>query len=805
MPLDQPLSVEQLYQVCDLTELDFVTTAELDTLVKPLGQDRAMEAIEFGVDIERQGFNVFALGDPGVGKHQLVNAILADRATDGSPQYDWCYVNNFGDPQKPQLLKLQSGMGAQLSKDMLQLVEDLLTSLPSSFQNEDYRSRRREIEEEMNQRYDDAFSKLRAEAKERNFSLIRTPACYTLAPVVDGSVISPEDFEKLAAEEQERIEKVVADLQLELQKAVGRLPMLKREASHRVQELNKEITRLTVEQFIGWLESQYQDHPQVTRYLTTVKDFAIENAEYFLPQDGNPDVEHIKQKARAFTPYRVNVIVDNTGASGAPLVFEDNPTYQNLVGRVEYVSEMGNLLTDFTLIKAGALHRANGGYLVLDARKLLGHMYAWEGLKRALKSGEVKIASLQELLSLGSTRSLEPESIPVEVKVILLGEPLLYYLLNQYDPEFAELFNVAADFSGNTDRNPDNQILYARMLATMQQQESMQPLNKASVGRIIEHASRLAEDSAKLSLNLEGLRQLMQEADYWSRKNSSDVIRVDDIEKAIDSQKRRHDRIRERLQEQIIRDIKMIDTDGSKTAQVNGLSVLQLGDYAFGSCARITATARLGVGKVIDIEREARLGGDIHSKGVLIISAYLADRYARERPLPLSASLVFEQSYGGVEGDSASCAEVCVLLSAIGGLPLRQDLAVTGSMNQLGEVQAIGGVNYKIEGFFDICESRGLTGNQGVIIPAANQVHLMLDADVRAAVKAGKFHIYTAKHIEQVMALLSGLAPGKINKKGLYTAGSFNRKICNRIEEFQELRRHFGKQGGDDKEGSDDN
>jgi len=805
MPLDQPLSVEQLYEVCDLSEFDFVTTAGLDTLVNPLGQDRAMEAIEFGVDIERSGFNVFALGEPGVGKHQLVNAILANRTTDGSPQYDWCYVNNFGDPQKPQLLKLESGMGAQLSKDMLQLVEDLLTSLPSSFQNEDYRSRRREIEEEMNQRYDDAFSNLRAEAKERNIALIRSPAGYTLAPVVDGSVISPDDFEKVPTEEQERIEKVVADLQLELQKAVGQLPMLKREASHRVQELNKEITRLTVEQFIGWLESQYQDHPQVTRYLTTVKDFAIENAEYFLPQDGNPDVEHIKQKARAFTPYRVNVIVDNTGASGAPLVFEDNPTYQNLVGRVEYVSEMGNLLTDFTLIKAGALHRANGGYLVLDARKLLGHMYAWEGLKRALKSGEVKIASLQELLSLGSTRSLEPESIPVDVKVILLGEPLLYYLLNQYDPEFAELFNVAADFSGNTDRNPDNQILYARMLATMQQQESMQPLNKASVGRIIEHSSRLAEDSAKLSLNLEGLRQLMQEADYWSRKNSSDVIRVDDIEKAIDSQKRRHDRIRERLQEQIIRDIKMIDTDGSKTAQVNGLTVLQLGDYAFGSCARITATARLGVGKVIDIEREARLGGDIHSKGVLIISAYLADRYARERPLPLSASLVFEQSYGGVEGDSASCAEVCVLLSAIGGLPLRQNLAVTGSMNQLGEVQAIGGVNYKIEGFFDICASRGLTGNQGVIIPAANQVHLMLNANVRAAVKAGKFHIYTADHIEEVMALLSGLVPGKINKKGHYTAGSFNRKVCNRIEEFQELRRHYGKQGGDDKEGGDDN
>jgi lon-related putative ATP-dependent protease len=804
MTIKQSLSVDQLYQVCDLDQFDFDTTAELETLAKPLGQDRALEAIEFGVDIKRQGFNVFALGNPGVGKHQLVDAILGSRTTDGSAQFDWCYVNNFDDPQKPLLLKLESGIGAQLSKDMLQWVEDLLTSLPSSFQNEDYRSRRREIEEEMNERYEEAFSKLETDAKQRDIALIRTPAGYTLAPVADDNVISPEDYAKLAPKKQKRIEKIVAELQIDLQNVVSQLPMLKREASHRVQELNKEITRLTVEQFIGWLENKYQDHPQVTRYLTAVKDFAIENAEYFLPQDGNPDVEHVKQKAMAFTAYRVNVMVDNTGASGAPLVFEDNPTYQNLIGRVEYVSEMGNLLTDFTLIKAGALHRANGGYLVLDARKLLGHLYAWEGLKQVLKSAEVKIASLQEMLSLGSTRSLEPESIPVDVKVILMGEPLLYYLINQYDPEFAELFNVAADFSTDTDRNPDNQVLYARMLATIQQQDSMQPLQRASVGRIIEHASRLAEDSAKLSLNLEGLRQLMQEADYWARKNTGDVIQVEDVEKAISSQKRRHDRIRERLQEQITRDIKLIDTEGSKTAQVNGLSVIQLGDHAFGSCARITATARLGVGKVIDIEREAKLGGDIHSKGVMIISAYLADKYARERPLPLAASLVFEQSYGGVEGDSASCAEVCVLLSAIGCIPLRQDLAVTGSMNQLGEVQAIGGVNYKIEGFFDICKSRGLTGNQGVIIPAANQVHLMLHSDIRDAVKAGKFHIYTASHIEEVMALQSGLAAGEMVKDGIYNEDSFNRRVCDRIEEFQQLRLKYTKQADEEVEADDE-
>ena len=796
------LAVEQLYQSCDLAQFDFKTTAELDPLTRPLGQARAIEAIEFGVDIKHPGFHIFALGPSGVGKHELVNSILAGRNTEGSLQYDWCYVNNFNDPQKPSLLKLDAGMGAQLSKDMLQLVEDILTSLPSAFHNEEYRSQRREIEEAMNQRYDQAFSKLSEEAKERDLTLIRTPSGFSLGPVDENGVISPEDFEKLPREERERIEKIIAELQLELQEVVSQLPLLKREASHDVQELNEGITRLTVEQFIGWLENQYQGYPEVIKFLTTVKDFAIENADLFLPEGDNPNVENVRQKARDFIPFRVNVIVDNTDANAPPTVFEDNPTYQNLVGRVEYVSEMGSLLTDLTLIKAGALHRANGGYLILEARKLLSHMYAWEGLKRALKSAEVKIESLQDVLSLGSTSSLEPESVPINVKVILLGEPLLYYLLNEYDPEFSQLFNVAAEFSGNADRNSDNLLLYAKMLATIQQRDALRPLDTAAVGRIIEHASRLAEDSDKLSLKLEGLSELMQEADYWAEKGGKKVVGVDEVEKTISSQCRRQDLISERFQEQITRDIKLIDTVGSKTAQVNALSVMQLGDYAFGSPTRITATARLGVGKLIDIERESKLGGDIHSKGVMIISAYLASRYAAEQPLPLAASLVFEQSYGGVDGDSASCAEVCVLLSAIGEIPLRQDLAVTGSMNQLGGVQAIGGVNYKVEGFFEICKARGLDGQQGVIIPAANQVHLMLNAEVRAAVAEGKFHIYTASHVEQVMEQLSGLESGKLGSDGLFNKGSFNRVIGDRIVELQRLQKRFAQR--DDSEQSND-
>jgi predicted ATP-dependent protease len=450
------------------------------------------------------------------------------------------------------------------------------------------------------------------------------------------------------------------------------------------------------------------------------------------------------------------------------------------------------------------LHRANGGYLIIEADKLLRHIYAWEGLKRALRSGEIKITSLQEALSLNSTMSLEPECVPLDVKVILIGEPLLYYLLDHYDPEFGKIFQVAADFDSDLERNEEQQLLYARMVATLQQNDELLPLVPAAVGRTVEFAARLADDQEKLSLNWEALTRLLHEADHWARKESRASIELADIQNAIEREDNRHSKLRERFGEQIIRGIKLVDTDGEKVAQVNGLSVMELGGHRFGLPSRITATARLGGGRVIDIEREVKLGGEIHSKGVLILSSYLAQQYARERPLPLSASLVFEQSYGGVDGDSASCAELCCLQSAIAGLPLRQDLAVTGSMNQLGEVQAIGGVNEKIEGFFDICHARGLTGKQGVIIPAANAVHLMLKQSVRNAVAAGQFHIYTAEKVEDVMTLLCGLPAGEPGSDGDYPPGSFKRLVCERLEELQKLNKHYQQKSEDherDKDG----
>ncbi len=797
-----PLKPEALYRHCDLSQFEFTDTSELQQLHQPLGQARALEAIEFGVDINRDGFNLFVLGAPGLGKHELVREILTQNASRKAARYDWCYVNNFTDPQRPIALKLPVGMGQKLRKDMHQLVEDLLTGLPSAFQSEEYLNRRQEIDDEFQERQDEAFGKLDKEARELGISLLRTPAGYTLAPVVDKKILGPEEFQKLPKEEQERFEELIARIQKDLQKTILGLPLLKREHHQRVKALHQEITRLTIEQLIAWIEHDYENEPQVREYIASVKSNAIENVQDFLASDGE-DTESAASRVDEFQEYSVNIIVDNTDTQGAPVIYEDNPTYQSLIGRIEHVSQMGTLLTDFTLIKSGALLRANGGYLIIDAQKLLVHPYAWEGLKRALKSHEVKIESLESMLNLVSTMSLEPQTIPLDIKIALIGPPYLYYLLKTFDPEFNQLFKVTADFSHDTDRNRENMLGYAQIIATIQQRDALKPLEKPAVGRVIEQAARNAADSEKLSLQLEALSELLHEADYWATRENVPCIRREDVETALEKKRYRHDSIRERLQEQITRGIKRIETSGRKAGQVNGLSVLQLGDISIGQPSRITATARLGSGKVIDIEREVELGGHIHSKGVMILSSYLANRYARERPLPVAATLVFEQSYGRVDGDSASAAELCVLLSAIGNLPLKQSLAVTGSIDQRGEMQAIGGVNEKIEGFFDICLAQGLSGEQGVVIPVSNLPHLMLREEIREAVENHLFGIYTAARIEDVMELLSDMPRSERATGEGFAENSFEAQIERQIENFQKLHDQFASRKGDEGGNSD--
>jgi lon-related putative ATP-dependent protease len=799
MGLVKPLDAAVLCQRCDPTQFTFETTADLEDLTGIIGQTRAVEAVRFGIGIRREGFNLFALGPEGIGKYSVVRQSLERRAAEQSPPSDWCYVNNFTDAHKPRALRLPAGGGSKLRRDMERLVEELRTAIPTTFESENYRTRRQDIEEEFRERQEKALTEIQRQAQERGLALIRTPMGMAFAPTRGGQVISPEEFQKLPLLEQERVQADVTVLQEQLQKSLTQMPQWDRERRAKVKELNQEVGMFAVGHLIEELRRTYIDLPEVLAYLQSVQQDVMDNLDEFrgvtetppaAPAEASPP--RLPIGASFLRRYQVNVIVDHSGATGAPVIYEDHPTVQNLLGRIEHMAQMGALVTDFTLIKAGAVHRANGGYLILDARKVLLQPFAWEELKRAMRSQEVRTEALGQMLSMISTVSLEPEPIPVDVKVILLGERLLYFTLYQLDPDFGELFKVAADFEEQMDRTADNHLLYARMIGTIVRQEGLRPLDRGGVARVIEHSARLAGDAEKLSTHVRSVADLLREADYWAGEAQHSVVEAADVQRAIDAQIRRVDRVRERIQEEIQRGTILIDTQGATVGQVNGLSVFTLGQFAFGRPSRITARVRLGRGEVVDIEREVTLGGPIHSKGVLILSAYLGARYVTDRPLSLSASLVFEQSYSGVEGDSASSAELYTLLSALADLPVQQGLAVTGSVNQRGQVQAIGGVNEKIEGFFDICRAQGLTGEQGVLIPASNVKHLMLRHDVVEAVAAGQFHVYPLETIDQGIELLTGVPAGERDDTGEFPAGSVNQRVEARLVALAEKRLTFG-------------
>ena len=791
-----PLSAHQLRKTCDPSQFDFETTAELEPLNDILGQERAVKAILFGIGIRREGYNLFALGPSGTGKRTTIGQFLDRKAAAEPTPADWCYVNNFDQPHKPHALRLPPGQGVVLRKDMEQLVEELRTAIPAAFESDDYRTRRQEAEEEFKERQERAFTELQEEAREKNVALIRTPVGLAFAPLKDGEVISPDDFQKLPEETRKQFEQDINELQERLQSIIFQVRQWEREARKKVKELDRQVAMFAVGHQIDELREKYASLPEVVEYLDAVQKDVIENVDEFRKPEEQPQVMGLPMPRPLKGPpllrrYQVNVLVDHSETEGAPVVYEDHPTYNNLIGRIEHIAQMGALLTDFNLIKPGALHRANGGYLILDARQLLLQPYAWDALKRALRSREIRLESLAQALSLVSTVSLEPESIPLDVKVVLIGERLLYYLLHLYDPDFSELFKVEADFNGRMARTPENNLLYARMIGTLARNEGLLPFDRQAVARVIERSARLADDSEKLSAHLLSVVDLLREADYWATTGGHKTVTADDVQQAIEAQIHRADRVRGLVQEEIRRGTIMIDTSGERVGQINGLSVIALGNFAFGQPNRITARVRLGKGEVVNIEREVELSGPIHSKGVLILAHFLTARYAPDYPLSLSASLAFEQSYGGVEGDSASVAELCALLSALADVPLKQSLAVTGSVNQHGEVQPIGGVNEKIEGFFDVCRDRGLTGEQGVIIPAANVVHLMLRQDVVAAAEAGQFHIYPVRTVDEAVELLTGMPAGERDEEGNFPEGTLNYLVEARLIEMAERQRDF--------------
>ncbi len=797
----QALPPDALFHAADPGQVAFESTADLEGTLEVPGQERAMEAIQYAAGMRLHGHNAFVLGPSGSGRHAFVRHFLAKRAVLGATPSDWCYVDNFRDARQPKALALPPGIGTELKDDIAQVIQDAQSAIPVAFESEEFQNQRESIDEEFKEFQEIAFGELEAEAKKRDIGIVQTPTGFAFVPLEDGEAMRPDAFEKLTEDDQSRYQAHLEELTKRLNRITRSIPKQARDMRRKLRELEREITTVTVSSLFEDLLAKYRDYAVVVEHLGAMQADIVDNAQLFLA-GAEPPGRHRKlptstrpNEAAVMRRYSVNVLVDSSRNHGAPVIFEDQPSFSQLIGKIEHEAQFGALITDFSLIRAGALHCANGGYLVVDAAKVLSYPAAWEGLKLAIKSGEVRMRSLGDDLGFTSTVTLEPEPIPLDIKVILIGERLHYYLLSALDPEFQNLFKVAADFEDQIHRSPDNVEASAQYFAALIREEGLRNLSKSGFLRLTEASARLAGDGERLSGNMRQTTDLLREAHYWAERAGHELIQAEHVERAIAMRRRRSSRHRDRLLEETLRDTLVVETSGKRVGQINGLSVLMLGDYGFGRPQRISASVSLGAGKVIDIEREVELGGPLHSKGVLILSGFLGSHYVTDRPLSLSASLVFEQSYGGVDGDSASAAELCALLSALAEVPITQSLAITGSVDQHGQVQAIGGVNEKIEGFFDICNARGLTGEQGVLIPVANVKHLMLNSEVIKAVERGQFHVYPVDTIDRCVELLAGMPAGETDEDGEFPTGSFNAAVRRRLIELAAQRRAFGASG----------
>lgn len=793
-----PLPPNRLYRAADVTALDFATTRDLAPLREFADQPRAHDAIRFGTAMAVRGFNIFAIGANGARIQSSVRALLDDAAGKRPPPLDWVYVNNFATPHRPVAISLPPGRAPMLDKALDHLIDDLKVSLPAAFESEDYQKRRSGIEQEIRSRNERGFTALRDKATAKGIAIVRTPMGFAMAPMKDGQVVQPAEFNAWTPERQHEVQAAIEELEKDLEETLRGLPRLEREQRDAVRTLDRDTARFAIAQPMADCQAQFTDLPKIIQHLEAIQADILENVALFVaPQaPGDEAPQAAMRVGSLFDRYEVNVLVTRTdGEAGAPVIEEGNPTLSNLVGRIEHIAVQGALVTNFRLIKAGSLHRANGGAIMIDLRNLLSEPMSWAALKRALLRQEIVIEDVARFMGMTTTVTLEPDPIPLDVKVVLFGDRTLYYLLVSNDPDTGQHFKVLADYDDDVDRSPASEAMIARVIGSIAANAGLRPLDRGGVARVIEHAARLADDADKLTLLVESIHDLVAEASHCAGQAGRDVVTRECVEHAIAQQRRRASRVEERAREMILRDIALIDTTGSSVGQVNGLSVLALAGHAFGRPTRITARVRGGTGRIVDIEREVELGGPIHSKGVLILSGFIAGRYALDAPMSLYASLVFEQSYGGVDGDSASSAELYALLSALSELPLRQDLAVTGSVDQHGRVQAIGGVNEKIEGFFDVCNARGLTGTQGVLIPHSNAQHLMLRADVVQACAAGRFAVYPIRGIDEGMRLLTGREAGERAADGKFVDGSINRLVEDRLAGFAKARLALGRDG----------
>ncbi|ELR65908.1 ATP-dependent protease La Type II [Photobacterium marinum] len=764
MPI-QPLSSDQLYRVSDLKALpdDCKSTKNLTPLDEIVGQERAQQAVEFAMSIKEKGYNIYAIGRNGLGKRTMVLRYLNRHEPNGNgfKLYDWCYVANFEEPRSPKVLKLPTGTGHQFKKDIEKLMTRLVKALPLAFDNEMYYSRSEKLKNQLTQKQESSLLTLTNEAKEKSVSLsLTTQGDYQLVALNGEEPHTEDTFAKLSEKEQKQFEQTINDLEKKLRGIVRQLTELEEEFSDKIEKLNDEVALDVVVHFIKELKETYSEQPEVKAYLDAMQKDILENLEIFLE-------ESEEQVALAYAAldkkmprrYQVNILVSQPEHK-FPIVVEESPSYHNIFGYVENATFKGTVFTDFSLIRPGSLHRANGGVLLMDAVKVLERPYVWDGLKRALRSRKLNVSSLEREVTLSGTISLEPEDIPLNVKIILFGDYQTYQLLQIYDPEFSELFRVTADFEDEMPRSDESEQQYAQFISSIVNDSGMLHCDRKAIGRIIEYSSRQAEDQNKLSLHSADIANLLRETNYTAKASHATMIRANHVEQALQSQEKRVSRLRDHVMQTFANGTTLIDTEGEMIGQINGLSVVSTTDHRFGAPNRITATTAYGEGEVFDIERKVKLGGSIHSKGVMILSSYLASIFGKTTKIPLSTNLTFEQSYGGVDGDSASMAELCAIVSAFAQAPLRQDVAITGSMNQFGEAQPIGGVNEKIEGFFDVCKIKGRHSTQGVIIPQSNVHNLMLRKEVVEAVEKGEFHIWAISHVTEAIEILTGKPAG---------------------------------------------
>lgn len=790
----QPLDIREYRNVYEPEKVRCASTEEMRPLEEIIGQERALRALRFGLEIRESGFNVYTSGAQGTGRMTAVQSFLDEVAKAKPRADDWVYVHNFENQYEPDAIALPAGKGVQFREDMKRFIEGAQRVLPRAFESEEYARRRDETLQSLQRQRTDLVARINQRAQEEGFIIQISPIGLLTIPVINGKPIPDEEIISLPDEIRAEIRRRRDTLNIELRSMLRQVQEIERQGAEAVRNLNHDIALYAIGNLVAELKENYADIPKIPDYIDTVQNDILENLQTFLGVAEQPEVPpQLRAFIRElpFRKYDVNVVVDNADTRGAPVIVEQNPTFQNLLGKVEKEVQFGIFTTDFTMIRPGSLHAANGGYLVIGVEDLLSTPFSWDGLKTALKTGKAVIEEPGERMGFITAKTIKPQPIPLDIKVTLIGTPMLYQLLYRMDPDFKELFKVRADFDIVMERNDENAGKYADFMCNLVQEEGLLHLNREAIARVIEYGSRLAEDKQKLSTRFAAIADLIREANFYAIGEGKEQIEREHVTKAIEEKVYRSNLIQQKNEESIRRGIFLIETTGEKVGQANGLSVVSLGDFTFGRPSKVTASIGVGREGIVDIEREAALGGPIHTKGVLIVNGYLNNNYARDKPLSLSARLVFEQSYDGIEGDSASSTELYALLSALSGLPIKQHLAITGSVNQKGEVQAIGGVNEKIEGFYEVCKAKGLKGNEGVLIPASNVQNLMLKEEVVEAAKAGKFRIYPVRTIDEGIETLTGVPAGKRRDDGTYEEGTVNDLVDRRLGEMAEAMRGF--------------